>query len=527
MKSYIERADFFSVEPHFFLTNQKETSKSLLGGFLSILCLSLISSCVLYFLIMFLGRTNYKIISNQEINDEVYLKAINNSPIMFRVTDNNALIPENATSYTKIKMAFCSSEFNPKTGLKQHLHYFLKMEKCDIAKHFGEYRYLFENMTDLSTFTCPNWETIDNKFKNNTNLNRVYGSPKEYTFLHLFVSACDNNTDYPVICRQKSEIDSFLTSPFFEYRYLDNKIDSNSIVPNIPFVSGERESFSPSIFKRIWLYWKQSTYVSDFGFIFQDITTGIFTQTDYIKIDIDLRDWRTQSLEPGSFLWFTLSNSKNQIKYYREFLKSQEFLASVGGIIKGLTTIGYLLSWLSSKKNYNEELIPLLGIKNIIKGNLESSLDPKQYAPGPKKNNLTSHSTNNILPESKLVNPILITLNKGPSCPNFGNNSSLKLSVFEKILPFCLTKNSFRKELYRTGVAQIKELINLGNFIKSSKEVDGLKEILLDKSQIQLFDYVINHGSNINKDAFNLKLEQNSSIRKDKITERLMEHIKN
>lgn len=525
MKSYIEKADIFSVQPYFFLTAIKESSKSLLGGLLSIMSLSLISSCVLYFLVMFLSRSNYKIVSNQEINDEVYLKSINDYPIMFRVTDNNALVPDNATLYTKIRMAYCSSEFNPKTGIKQHLHYFLEMETCDINKHFGQYKNLFENMTDLSTFTCPNWGTINEKFNKSIDLNRVYGSPKEYTFLHLFVSACDNKTDFPVVCKRKSEIDAFLTSPFFEYRYIDHKINSNSIVPNIAFVSGERESFSPSIFKRIWLYWKQSTYVSDFGFIFQDMSSTVFVQTDYIKIDIDLHDWRTQSLEPGSFLWFTLSNSKRQDNYLREFLKSQEFLASVGGIIKGITTIGYLLSWLSSNKNYYEELIKLLGISSIIKGN--DTFDHKTASGFTKINNLTSNSTKNISPDSKLMNPTLIVLEKRQTFTNLAG-TSIELSLLEKLLPFCLTRQSYRKEVHRIGTTQIKDLINLGNFIKISRELDGLKETLLDKSQIQLFDFVFKGGSPISK-GLNVKLVEQTcnQTKKDKITERLKELINN
>lgn len=520
MTSWIERADIYSIKPYFYLENHKKQSQSMFGGIISIASVLLTSSCVLYFLTIFLTRQSYKIVSNQEINDEISLANINEYPFMFRVTDNNALVPSNSTSLVKIKMAFCSSEFNEVTGLKQHLHYYVKMEKCSISKHFGSYSYLFDNMTDLSTFDCPDWSTVDAKFKGKINLNRVYGSPKEYTFLHLFVSACDNKTDFPVICTDQSRIDSLLTSPFFEYRYIDNKINSNSMTPNIPFVAGERESFSPTMFKRIWLYWKHNTYISDFGFIFQEMVTSSFTQTDFIKIDIDLRDWRTQSLQPGSFLWFTLSNSKNQFKYSREFLKSQDFLASVGGIIKGITVIGYVLNWMCSTKFYYESLISFLGIERIVNRKMDHSFsETKSISSIGKINNFTLPANKTLKKHEDKSGHLAFDV-------DFKNEKN-RLTWKEKILPFCLTKSSHRKRIYELGVEQVNELISLQNFIRITNEVEGLKEVLLDSSQVQLFEHIFSNNHHNKDNLGDKKIDlMNIANVKDKITERLKSFIK-
>ena len=64
------------------------------------------------------------------------------------------------------------------------------MEQCDINKHFGEFAFLFKDISDLNTFFCPVTRM------ENQSVVGIYGGEKVFQYYHFYITMCINSTEF-------------------------------------------------------------------------------------------------------------------------------------------------------------------------------------------------------------------------------------------------------------------------------------------------------------------------------------------
>lgn len=365
LQNAIQEMDFFSDDVRLRIQNGNSNYKTVFGGILSLLSLFACIAALGYFLEKFFSRTDSNIISNEKLNENISIDNFNEIPFMIRLSDTNFEVKKNPKSWYTIKMTYNWSEKNetdPKKTLIGKLE-FVDVVPCDLENpdHFNpRYKHLFQNQTDLYTFYCPDYKKV-------RNLYGQYGGTAPFSYFTYFIRGCRNESDGG-ICEEKKKVNDYLAFAYLDFRTINYEIDQYSINPNKQNLYGQRFLISNSVYRRIWMYYKNILYRSDFGMIFEEIREKTFYQIDAFINDIDIRDINTGSGKvPYAFLLLTLSNLKEQMIVTRTYMKAQVLLANMGGILKGISFIGYIINYFFSIKALNLYLINHLPqVKHLV-----------------------------------------------------------------------------------------------------------------------------------------------------------------
>lgn len=367
--NFIKQSDIVSDEIKLRIQNGNSNYKTAFGGLISIFSSMLIFASLIFFMEKFFNRKESTIISNEILTNDVIIENFTDLPFMIRISDNNAIVKPNSASFWKFFMSYWWTEKNltdPIQGLYKRSES-IQLSPCDINNpiHFNEkYRSLFSNLTDINTFFCPD-------YTKNMSLYGLYGDVDPYSYFHLSLRACINEIDN-FICAPAAQLKSYMSNVYFDLFTVNYMIDSHSIIPFKNVINGERFLVSNSLYRRIWMNYKTVFYESDFGYIFEEKKTDKIFQIDNFSSDINLN--LPSGIVPNTILGVTISNSKKTTIITRYFSKAQNFLANVGGIIKGISLIAYIVNYMVSTKLCNLYLINHLPeIKYLVSNGVEIS----------------------------------------------------------------------------------------------------------------------------------------------------------
>ena len=341
--------DIFSSDVQLRVQNGNTKYKTKFGGFLSFLTFLLILASLGYFLNHFFERKEAIIIYNSKTTNQVNITNFNEYPFLARFSDTSSMTRDDASKIYVFILQYWWAEKNmsdPKQTLVQFREN-IPMVPCDINNpfHFNpKYVDLFRNQTDLHTFLCPN-------YTKNYSIYGLYGDSKEYSYFHLMARTCNQvRTD----CNSLTEVNSYLSGAYFDMRTLTHDILPYSATPYKPTIQGERFQITNQMQIRLWMHIESVIYKSDFGYIFEETKKSEFYKIRSFNRDIFLN---TPGVVPFTFFGITLLNHKEISEYTRTYTKAQTLLANVGGIIRGLTLIGYILNFIVSEKLFNLFLI--------------------------------------------------------------------------------------------------------------------------------------------------------------------------
>ncbi len=355
--NFIKNFDFLSFKVNFTFNDKGEIRlKTLMGGILSILLLLLSSIFTLYFLLRLLNLQDSNVIYSTKIRENLNLSYSINIPFMFRISDTYSNpIPNQNIYHYYIRFWY--------TIENSTIQYYeeIPMSKCDINKHFSEYKQYFKNMEDLNSFICPEIRL------NNQTLYGIYGGNKPFSYYDFSVLKCLNNTIFNLTCKSEEEIHNKLSDSYLDMRYIDYLMDfRNKKKVNNIVIKNERFSISSTMYKRIWLYLNLIKFISDKGIIFQNNFEEKYFTYDSMRFDTDLRNIDLLE-EPGNFLAFTILNSGKVLIYNRKYFKFQDYLATIGGIIKSISIFCSILNYFNAKNAYYTKIITDFIIQNQIK----------------------------------------------------------------------------------------------------------------------------------------------------------------
>ncbi len=367
MKTFIIKLDFLSLKIDFTFNDKGEKRhKTFLGGVMSGIYLIIIFLILIYFIFRYTSGDDLNVNFSIEKSKNLNMTYSHKLPFMLRLTDYDKK-PINHENVFNISLKVWYNYYNE--VYKDYLidkYDLISVEKCDINKHFGEYKKYFKSILNIDTFMCPQERYI------NQTLYGVYGDAKEFSLYHFFFTRC-NSTDNKN-CIHNEIIEDLLSNAYLDLIYVDfsinnlNKTDMKQIA-----IQRERIGISSSVYKRIWIFFRNIKYLTDYGLFYPRIQEENFHQLDSIRIDTDLKDINN-SAEPGTFLTLSFANSGNIGVYNRKYLRFQDYLATISGIIKFLFLCIQIINYNNSKNSYYKKIIKDFIIENNIKrNNIKSS----------------------------------------------------------------------------------------------------------------------------------------------------------
>ena len=92
----------------------------------------------------------------------------------------------------------------------------------------------------------------------------------------------------------------------------------------------------------------------------------IFIQKN-VRTEVDIRDIRISSV---SFLTLTVLNNGEITIYHRKYQKLQDYIATIGGIIKAITIYGTLINYYNRRNYYFFHIIKNFFITNKMETTL-------------------------------------------------------------------------------------------------------------------------------------------------------------
>ena len=523
--------DLFGTKPRFLIDGYK-SQRSYIGAFISIIC----CSCVFMFFIYFFE----KILSHSKPN-MVVSNLIDDLPDKYYFNDDFVFA--------------ISLQFPNYTNYVNERIYFLKL--YDVEYHFLEDNSYTFKEKEIPISLCSNYNIkVLPEYFGGLNLKQLYCAnfsgyylegeygQKKWRTLNFKFSKCRNFSNYNN-CLNQEEIDKYLQSG-----YVDIFMTDKMIVPkdfkNPTKIYGKNifDSINGKEYMDYWIYLKRLEVQTDEGIIFDQIVkTSVlsFEKTSTMKY----------SLLDETFLQVILRISINKEIYDRTYMKLQEALANVGGMVKIIFTIGEILNYLTkiilyrnyilqffnmdyfkaiknNKKNikYNKLVtIPPLIItnKNLLNLNTENNIELRDYIQINNSNiNLQFHNNSSFIRNQSLqellqiknkngIKKLLnnnISKNENKNKNNhtmFYTNYNFKVNenyLYNKVIRRKIRKyHSILDILLKKGcckqiISSIKRfrkisfLFEISRYIKNINETNLLKNLIFDDKQKKLLSYI-------------------------------------
>jgi hypothetical protein len=462
--------DFFAISPKLYVFGQNSIGTKF-GVIMSLLVCLAIFALSGYFAFTTFNRSSITLVYNQ---DSTIYPVVNltDYPLTLSLLDNyGQLIPEQETVFNFYLTVYNFLQYLDEQGNPQAKTFLeeIKLEKCDINKHFGNYKSYFADAAEMSTKYCL---PIG---KYNITLYGVYGNLKNgYNFLDIFVNRCVNNslTNPNNNCQDITYIQNTLANSYLQIGYMDYDIDNkNEILPNLLIQRFDIIPLSSTVYKRIFNYKKPVQYKTDHGYVFEDIQTDYFFQDDRKESQVDLR---AEGPFAGSFAEISILNSAKTDIYNRSYTKLQALLANVGGIIKGVMFMASIFIHMYSQKNL---AITLFNKKSLIIEALISNDTEKPLIHGYDK--LVDFTSKlKIVEEPKIRNKSVSKNNRSQSL--FGINSKgqpqleFRLKLIEMILPFIFLGSKPKYKIYDKLNQILKKTLSIDNLLEKINELESL-----------------------------------------------------
>jgi hypothetical protein len=344
-----KQLDISSIQPRLYINN-KDRYKTIFGSFIGFLSLLAISALSTYFIIRTFSRSTLTLIysKNSLFTPQVDLTAM---PLMFGLFDVSmkpiknpektyVLIPELFTWSTQLVN-------NINTTVMTRTNF--TAEKCDIEKHFGEFKDSFTGI-GLQNYYCipPN--------KNNRTLHGKSGDTVNgYNMFFILFAKCVNGSAYGINdCESNEIITSRLSNMIYSQYYIDYDLDNLNVTnPAITYIRPELFALSSTIYKNIRIFLKNILYDTDYGYVFEEHKQFLFYQNDGSVADYDLRT--TGFTTPGQFGSIRFELTEKRDEYRRSYIKLQALIANIGGVVKCILFLsGSVLNFLTRKMYYHE-----------------------------------------------------------------------------------------------------------------------------------------------------------------------------
>jgi hypothetical protein len=476
MKTAIAYLDYLGREPK-LTTNGKSRYQTVLGGVISILTTLAIFGVGGYFVLQTFQRKQFTVIQSQStINDPYY--NFTKNPFYIELGDKQLNPIKDADRVFEI-VAYLGIEANATETypyMHMKLNSDLKYDSESLKDHTDEQKkgiYYFD-MDDPA---------------NRIAIRGTWGSwlAPEANLVVLCFTKCKNSTQNKNKCLPIEEINLRLTGSKYMIHYPEYTVDHNNILsPGQYRWSSEDNEMSPLIQKKWWFTYKTISYQSDMGLVFED--WKIQTYWAYLPYVFDVQLIEEGPNAPGGvFGVMGLLGASRLDIYQRKYIKLQELLANVGGVVKGIVLIAsFLVNQLSETTIWHDFYDRLYLPKDS-----KNKFSNRKL----KQNSIIETSINNYTYTSNSVKEKTNDIQKTNFCVNILETERQKLEIpsFYHIIPlhFNTSRNvGILKELHK----KILKKISIENILDKTNLVDKIKFILFSNDELSLLKHIPNSG---------------------------------
>jgi len=356
---------------------QKRSLKTHFGGIMTLL----LSGLGLFFVYYF-GKDIFTkekpIITFSKVrrdNSEVFLKDF---PIFFIIGQPNGQTLNSSLVNTLLTFHVWQYIFDiNQTILLQNV----TVVSCDPEKHFGIYKSTIDQYLDSTTYEnyyCPD-------FDNNTKFENDYVSTNS-TLFRMHVSTCNNETSKTVCASeevQKSYLSEFYVKTLYMNYFIDTSLSENQ---ETLFLDSYTQQNGLFLSKKSFFKFKTTEVKIDKGWVLDETKTSSFTQLDFIVPDTNLNDVNSDIKYVMLFESPRIGDS-----YSISYIKIQNIIGNLGGILSVLSIIGQLLcKYISETSFYIQQTKDLVHLQTYDHN--ESKLD---------EDDITKPQTISIIPFTK------------------------------------------------------------------------------------------------------------------------------
>ncbi len=346
MKDCFLKFDFLSVKPSINI-NSNVRIRTCIGATFSLISFILVMSMSIYLANVGLKRDKMTILYKENpvpfpsydfFNKTIAFCGHNNYGIQFKEQDR---IFNFVAKYRYFdKETITMKEFYPKID-----------PNCEINSK----RYWPETYKEIPWKNYQCIDITDPQIKGK-NIYNNYGDTKNgFSMLNLYVNKCVNDTSRNITnCLPQEEIDKYLDDYYVSLNMEDYTINNDNIE-----TPGELSYFtrtlrlSINLFRRIFVRIREIEYKTDYGRLFEDFKTENYSEIENFEYYIDTK---SPGHIPGNFAYFTFINSSTKEYYKRTFVKFQELIAYLGGLMESILFVSNTIVKYFSKITYNIKL---------------------------------------------------------------------------------------------------------------------------------------------------------------------------
>ena len=341
----LKKIDIFGFD--FPLRYKQETEyNTKCGIFFSIISIIFIILLSFKYIQHLNSNNNFSLVTNYIYSEESFEIDISNIPIMLSLfsINNNIKLDETYATF--------QIDLNVYTPKKNDLGYLildktsypLEIEECTINS-FGSFKDLFSNYIYLKNICLKLNQNIKIK-------GRFYDLINGFTTLEIHLFKCVNSTQNNNHCKSPNEINEKLINSYISSFYISYNINhfnyNNPVYNNL-----YSHSFYVSLdyIKRYIYFFSKDKYISDNGKFFN--TYNEYSLIQYNHIQFDIIQKKEQSYYPENLLLEIISTCHDfQTEYNRTYIKIQDFIGMIGGIIDIVCIFFKIISYNFVKKSF-------------------------------------------------------------------------------------------------------------------------------------------------------------------------------
>lgn len=201
----------------------------------------------------------------------------------------------------------------------------LKFKSCD----YRDYNSFSQWVKDKTTSTTDNLLCIDHK--NSTSFKNPYATPNS-KFLHISFLKCNSEEK---TCAD--DVETILKDVYIQMSFQDTYVDINDYKQPLKYYENRiTNQNSLSFLKRNYIRFIRNEIKDDSGWLFESYSsTDFIVLKDYV---IDIQPVNSEYTK-NNIYWVTLESPIIRQKVTRSYMKVQELLAKIGGLLKGVLVI--------------------------------------------------------------------------------------------------------------------------------------------------------------------------------------------
>ncbi|CAD8064911.1 unnamed protein product [Paramecium sonneborni] len=489
LMNVINSLDFFG-QPPFFRILKKQKFNTLLGHFLTVI---LIIVCALYLYFQFqdlLDQRSPNIIISETQGSNTPAFLLNSKNFTFAISVVGSTL-SSLTTYKKhfdVAMTACNrTRFFNETKQATDISLICRdipLESCDLDTHFPEqYQQQYFGKFVLKNMFCIK-KTV--REQNPPQL-QGFTNADTYQYITINLKPCKNSSTYDG-CSPAEEIQAGLKSGFFVLYLGDTllKLD-NPGRPYEEIITVQFASFSSSLSKQIFSTFKMIETKTDVGLIQQDYITEFGLMQSQIKDS-------SGPFNEHSYVENTLYMDQRINNYKRSYIKIQNILGNVGGLWQ---LVALIITMIVS---------PIIAtLMNLQLANRIFNFENE--GENINEQNSMSKSNQNINRNLEM-NDLIVELNKQGKTPQQSKRDlekvqnrgqlkqylkqrkrQLKVGLWDLICMSIGFKKKHKQQI-EYAIEKILCKLDVVNILTKIQEIDKLKYVILNKEQLELFNYI-------------------------------------